>query len=426
MAASRIYYAILLSAAIQLALGAFTGHPYDERVFLAVGYTVAHGNSPYQATDVSGVFGNSLFPQPVPGTGYPPPWSLLLSLCYLLSYGLTQNLILYNFAVKIPIVVGNILLALLVGRVALSETSDAILSESATCFMLFNPYVIYTTAIWGQFDTVSALLMLIAVFGFARGKWRLSAVGLGSAIALKVIPIVLLPVLIFHIGKRGGRRRAFEYSLYALGVVGLAFAPFLAGWSFKPILDSWNVHFLRVGAFSPLSVLLLFGVSASVNGWEILGYLWLPSLVIVYYVLSKRPMTNLSGLILGSLAIMLAFSLTRSWVSEQNINFVLPFVLLASITQSWSRRWLTATWALPLIFAFLHTCPLQMLFLVAPESVLNAISVAQLQSDVVVVTRILITMIWLAIGLALLKKTIGAHDTQSQAQMSRSAPRFLA
>jgi len=408
---SRIRRSILLSAAIQLGLGAFTAHPYDGRVFLATGYSVAHGGSPYVPMNVSDVFGNSLFPQPVPGIGYPPPWSLVLALSYLFSYNLFPNIILYNLAVKVPIIIGNILLSLLVGKMVMRLTSDNGQSQNAVRFMLFNPYVIYTTTIWGQFDTVSVLLMLFAAYWLAQEKSRLSAVALGTAIALKVIPIVLLPLLIFQEKKRGGLRRPFEYAVYTLGVVALSFAPFLVGWSIKPVLDNWNIHFVRVGAFSPMSILLPFGVHASANGLEILGYLWLPSLVLICYVISRRSITKLSNLILAALAIMLAVSLTRSWVSEQNLNFVLPLVLLASITQGWDKRWVTATWALPLTFAFLHTSPLQMFFLVAPESVLNAISFEQLQSNIIVMTRILLTIIWLIIGLGLLKKTLGSQNT---------------
>jgi len=421
---SRTRYSIVLSAAIQLVLGAFTAHPYDGRVFLAVGYSVAHGSSPYVPANVSEVFGRSLFPKPVPGIGYPPPWSLMLSLCYLLSYNLFHNLILYNLAVKVPVIIGNILLALLVGKMVLSENSDAILSERATRFMLFNPYVIYTTAIWGQFDTVSVFLMLLSVFELTRSRRCLSAAVLGGAIALKVIPVVLFPLLLLHESKRGGWRRAFEYSVPVLAVVGLSFTPFLLGWSITPIVENWNVHFLRVGAFSPMSILLLFGINLSTEGLDLLGYLWLPSLMLIYYVLSKRSITKPSDLILAALAIMLGLSLTRSWVSEQNLNFVLPLVLLASIAQGWSKRWVAATWVLPLIFAFLNAFPLLMLFLVAPESVLQSVSPNQLLLDVGRMALVLITTIWLIIGLGVLRKSIGECGASTRPRKSDpSVPR---
>jgi hypothetical protein len=412
---SRIRYSILLSAGIQLILGAFTLHPYDGRIFFTVGYSVAHGNSPYVPTDVSGVFGHALFPEVYPGIGYPPPWGLMLGLSYLLSYNLFPSVILYDLAIKVPIVIGNILLALLVGRIVRSETSNSTLSKNAIGFMLFNPYVIYTTSIWGQFDTLSMLLMLFAIFALTQGKQRLSAAALGGAIALKLIPIVLLPLLVHYVRKHDGWHRAFLYFVCAAGVVGVSFLPFLLGWSINPIVDNWNVHFVRIGAFSPMNLLIPFGIASSTNELSFLGYLWVPSLALIYYLLSRSRIVKPSDLVLSALAVTLGLSLTRSWVSEQNLNFVLPLVLLASISQGWSRRWVTATWMLPLAFTVFNSSPLGMLFLVVPQQLIDQIHVhLQLLLHAVSldmfqlagVARTLTTIAWLIVGLALLRKSI--------------------
>ncbi len=200
----KMRWMIVLSGLIQLALGVFTAHPYDGRVFLAVGYSVAHGNSPYEWADVSSVFGNTVFPNPVSGIGYPPPWGLILALSYLTSYGLFPNLIFYNLVMKVPVVISNVLLALLIGRIVLLQTSDAGLSERSIKFMLFNPYVIYTTAVWGQFDTLPTLMMLLAVIELAQDRRWHSAIALGTSVALKLIPIVLLPLAVMYEKKNGG------------------------------------------------------------------------------------------------------------------------------------------------------------------------------------------------------------------------------
>jgi Gpi18-like mannosyltransferase len=413
--ASRTRYLILLSAGIQLAIGAFTAHPYDGRVFMVTGYLVAHGSSPYVPTSVSEILGNALFPDPVPGIGYPPPWSLVLALSYLASYNMIPNLILYNLAIKVPIVLGNILLALLVGKMILGVTSSAAKSKNATYFMLFNPFVIYTTAIWGQFDTVSVLLMLFAIFELTQSRRRLSALALGGAIALKLIPVVLLPLLMICERKRENWLRAFEYSVLVAAVVGFSFFPFLIGWSVKPIIDNWNVHFVRIGAFSPMNVMLLFGIGSSTNEFSFLGFLWVPSLALVYLLLIRKRAIGSTNLLLPSLAVMLGFSLTRSWVSEQNLNFVLPLVLLCSVEHDWPKKWVSAAWLLPLIFAVFHTSPPEMLFLIVPQSLIDQIQV-QLQlflsPEVSGAIRALITLVWLIVGLALLRK-IGSQNRTS-------------
>jgi hypothetical protein len=422
---SRIRYSILLSAAIQFALGAFMLHPYDGRVFFTTGYSVAHGNSPYVPADVSNIFGHTLFPETYPGIGYPPPWGLMLGVSYLLSYNLYPSLILYNIAVKVPIIAGNILLALLVGRIVRSETSNPAVSKNAIRFMLFNPYVIYTTAIWGQFDTLSTLLMLFAIYELGKGRQRLSAAALGGAIALKLIPVVLLPLLVQHVRTRGGWIRALLYFACTVIVVGVSFAPFLLGWSIKPIVDNWNVHFVRIGAFAPMYLLLILGFSSSTSEFSLLGYLWLPALAFVYCLVAKRRAVKSSDLMVSALAIVLGLVLTRSWVSEQNMNFVLPLVVLASVTLGWSRKWVTATWLLPLLFALLHSSPLGMFFLVTPKqftdliqvqlnSLLVSASFGILQPDIFETALTAIITVWVIVGIVLLRKSICAVKRSSQ------------
>ena len=318
---------------------------------------------------------------------------------------LIPNLILYNFAIKVPIVIGNILLALLTGKMILGATSDAAKSENATRFMLFNPFVIYTTAIWGQFDTLSVLLMLLAIFELTQGKRRLSALALGGAIAFKLIPIVLLPLLIIHVRRRENWFRAFEYFAFVAAVIGFSFFPFLIGWSAKPIIDNWNIHFARIGAFSAISLLIPLGITAPTNGLSFLGWLWIPSLVLVYYVVFTKAAIRSSDLTLSALPIVLGFFLSRSWVSEPNLNFALPLLLLATIQQTWPRRWVTATWALPLVFSFFQSSPHVMLFLVAPEPAFP-VALFETMLSVASIGRILIALAWLVIGLGLLRKSI--------------------
>jgi hypothetical protein len=185
------------------------------------------------------------------------------------------------------------------------------------------------------------------------------------------------------------------------------------------------VQFIRLGAFSPLSILPQFGVSFSTKGFEFLGYLWIPSLLVIYYFLLRRSATSPMGITLSALALMLGLSLTRAWVSEQNLNFVLPLVLIATIGHGWARKWVTATWLLPLLFALFNFSPLLMLFLVIPESAtqalqtqllifLNAVTLDQLGPDPTSVMRLSTTITWLIVGTFLLKKSISECTSKTE------------
>jgi hypothetical protein len=158
-----------------------------------------------------------------------------------------------------------------------------------------------------------------------------------------------------------------------------------------------------------MNALLLFGIDSSTNELSPLGFLWLPFLALVYFSLNKKGVIRSTNLLLPALAVILGFFLTRSWVSEQNLNFVLPLVLLSSARQNWSRKWVSAAWLLPLIFTVLHTLPPSMLFLSVPPSLIDYM-LAQLQlvltPEVGRVIRALITLVWLIVGLSLFRKSV--------------------
>jgi Glycosyltransferase family 87 len=83
----------------------------------------------------------------------------------------------------------------------------------------WNPLLAIEVAGSGHIDIVGALLLVISVFALAR-RWRATAaVGLGLAIAVKFLPIVLLPLY----WKRVRMRDAALASI----VVGLLYLPFL-------------------------------------------------------------------------------------------------------------------------------------------------------------------------------------------------------
>jgi len=73
---------VLTSLLIQMLLGVFLGHYFDQRVFMATGYVVGSGGDPYKPIELIRVFENPLLNGFVPTIGYPPPWPLMLGLIY--------------------------------------------------------------------------------------------------------------------------------------------------------------------------------------------------------------------------------------------------------------------------------------------------------------------------------------------------------
>ena len=83
----------------------------------------------------------------------------------------------------------------------------------------WNPLLAIEVAGSGHIDIVGALLLVISVATLAR-RWRMiAAVTLGLAIAVKFLPIVLLPLY--------WKRIRIRDAALALGIVGILYVPFL-------------------------------------------------------------------------------------------------------------------------------------------------------------------------------------------------------
>src|SRR3972149_9843611 len=77
-----------VAIALRLLLAPFLSHPFDMRIFMAVGKAVANGITPYGQYTLQNMFSNvghfHLYGT-FSGIGYPPPWGLICGLMYSLS-----------------------------------------------------------------------------------------------------------------------------------------------------------------------------------------------------------------------------------------------------------------------------------------------------------------------------------------------------
>src|SRR5208282_1697711 len=178
---------VILSILVQLPLAVFLGHYYDERSFMDAGYLVSSGLNPYQPHLITIFSSNPDLTGINPIIGYPPLWPLLLGLIYRLSFNIVPNLFLYNFAIKVPVIASNIGLAYVTKNVMqrLDESEGKI--RAAWLFLLFNPFILLTTAAWGEFDTLIALLCVASLYLLSKGMMGKSALLLSLSVVLKPV-----------------------------------------------------------------------------------------------------------------------------------------------------------------------------------------------------------------------------------------------
>jgi hypothetical protein len=358
---------LLLSIVLQLTLGFLFGHFYDIRIYMATGYLVGSGQNPYVAQDLTALFHNNSF-QGMTSVGYLPPWPLVLGLLYRSVYIFIPNLHVYNLAIKIPVIVANVCLAYLVADILKNLGTTTTTCRRAWVFLLFNPFLLYTTAAWGQFDSIVALFSLLGLVLLAAGKIYKSAILLALAISLKPIALPILLVALVYVIKKSPRQAICYSSVFSTGVLLLCVVPFiLFRWDPTPILRNWRAHFSVGGGMSFLAFFELITNSYQLPGnWWLLGMLWIPALGIGVFTLT-RGISGFEDLLKKSTGLVLIFFLTRAWLSEPNIVLILPLVLILTSIGELDNHALLAVWTIPLIFSIFNTSLPQLLFPTFPN-----------------------------------------------------------
>jgi hypothetical protein len=301
--------------------------------------------------------------------GYPPPWPLMLGLLYRSVYTVFPNLVIYNLAIKIPIIIANTSLAYLVANILKNLGAETAVIRRAWIFLLLSPFMLYFTSAWGQFDSIVALLSLLSLVFLHAGKLKSSALLLALAISFKPTALPIFPVaIVYLVGK--SLRRAINFSVvFSSNLILFCVLPFIIfGWSPMPIIQGWNAHFTVGGGMSFMTFFELLKDSYTLPGqWWLLGLAWIPALGVAVMAL-KPGITGFVDLLKKSTALILVFFLTRTWLSEQNVVLILPFVVILAATGELDSRFLVALWVLPLIFTIFNTSPPQLLFLNFPEA----------------------------------------------------------
>ncbi len=322
----KIWHALLvLSVSIRVVVAPFTGHPYDLGIWMTSGRYVAQGTSPYLAH---------------PHIGYPPLWALWCGVAYLVSNSFSPgNQLLYISVIKIPIIAADFVLAIMI-LMTTSKSSKNNGRFLVTSFLL-NPYVLMVGVVWGMMDNLVAVLLIASIM-LLTTKPTLSGASASLAVALKLYPILFLPLLLIFSAKT----RKFTH--LAKWLIAFLATSFVTIW-FPFVLFNWNIAgFIGVGeaqvarnfgAIAPLATLQYLENIGITNigiiplqsflaaSW--LKLLWFPALTIsILFVLWKRRgLESVPNMIRDCLFVYLVYLLTASWISEQLFELVLVLML---------------------------------------------------------------------------------------------------
>lgn len=369
---------------LRLFLAPFLSHPFDMRVFMAVGAAVSKGITPYGQYVLQDLFAATPHPNlygTVPGIGYPPLWGLICGDMYSLSSILApNNLYAYVFALKIPIILAELATAILIYNILKNQMSENI-AQKAFILFAFCPFLIVVGTVWGMFDIVAVFFAVISAYILYK-NWALSSVFLAVSSLLKVFPLILAPLysILLYRSTRS-LKAALGFTLFTVAITGsLTLLPMVAyGWPTSNMYNALSYQMVAsnpgydLQASFPYGAASLFNVFTLANNvavgsfqlpW-ILIYIWIPVCIAVYVLLLRARMpvavkeigatADLAVTVQWSLLLMLAFFTTRAWVSEQNLTFLFTFLALSVFIQSpQDIRRVRLLWIVLFAFVLIH------------------------------------------------------------------------
>jgi Gpi18-like mannosyltransferase len=124
--------------------------------------------------------------------GYPPLWGFWCLVAYRAYAFFGNNLEIWRLVIKMPLILGHLLLSFVIGKFA--ETRfDRKTARRVFFITLTWSFFIFIGAMWGQINVLSALLTLLAFWAVTSRKTTTAAVLLGTAVTLKLYPLITVP-----------------------------------------------------------------------------------------------------------------------------------------------------------------------------------------------------------------------------------------
>lgn len=271
--------------------------------------------------------GISFNPSPLIGSiSYPPLSAFIFGLAFRLYSLLGEpSRFLYYFLLKQPIVFSDIGSAIVLAKIV-GLSSGARRARTSFLIWTYFPFGIITSSLWGALDPIVVFLVLLTVL-YSTSRYVISAISLGTAIFLKTIPIIALPVILAQARMSGERRVAYSYVALGIPAIGTLVTIALLRWDVMPIFRVFSFQFdiQRYGGISPLGGPLL--VSLLPAGLSLVaGIVWIPALVVAYLYSYSRKLPLLRSL----LVVFLVFIISRPFVSEQWALYPLAMLVAMS------------------------------------------------------------------------------------------------
>ncbi|MBO5518636.1 MAG: hypothetical protein J5945_00615 [Candidatus Methanomethylophilus sp.] len=256
---------LLLGLAIRLVFAPVFTYPFD----------IEHWGVILQNTES----GNGLFG--LTGYFYTPAWGyilgfedLIINLLPGMTYGerftdlleiegmvfpyqtATTTTPVFNFAMKLPLILVDVLVGYLIYRLVMSECGDERKAAIGFGLWFLCPIVIYMSSVQAQFDCISALLTLLCVLLVKRNLFFLAGVIFTIAALIKFFPAFCIFLLCVYVVKATPGRLSWKNLLLSVsGAVLTALVIFLPQILDGTVMNAFSFVFGRTSEYDLMLML---------------------------------------------------------------------------------------------------------------------------------------------------------------------------
>ena len=151
----QLFLIIVLGLVARLIPSAFFAHPWDMYIWIKSGELGLHELNIYKF--------NNPVDYPWGFYAYPPAWLYWLIAATVIGDAV-GDLHFKVFMIKLPIILADIAIALLLYRLAEKLGFDEKKALIISAIWLFNPITYFISTFWGMFDSIAVLFELLAIY----------------------------------------------------------------------------------------------------------------------------------------------------------------------------------------------------------------------------------------------------------------------
>ena len=268
------------------------------------------------------------------------------------------NLPLLDLFFKTPVILSDVAIGYLIWLFG-GRTARA--AKFSLVGWIFNPYVIMVGSVWGEFDSIAALFMLLSVYYLQRDQFFQSGTALALGVATKLFPaIIFLPTVSYLLfTKRPGLSKYVSSFIITIAITfsSLLIFPRSLDYLSALLIGRSSPNYGGTPLFSGLTWMLIFN-RYSIPFSTPVFFIVLPVLLVLLIIIFRKSLKTPGVLLPFLTSAFLGVYLSYPIINAQYPIWVLPMIVVLLVSRAVSKWAMVLLSVIPLSFLLTNFNPL--------------------------------------------------------------------